>query len=209
MQRVLKVLVPLVVVAAVAAVAVFSAEESASQMTLGQVAGPVEVSGAPLPPLVGSSSSEPFAAPSLRMRSPDGDLVMVGSGSGAVQVIVFLAHWCPACQAEVPHLVEVLDEDGVPDGVEVVAVLTGLDPSRPNWPPYAWFDREGLQEGPYGAGVVRVVRDDAEGTAQRAFGLSAYPGWALVDVSGQVLSRFSGALDVDGIRSVLEAFQQG
>ena len=39
---------------------------------------------------------------------------------------MFLAHWCPHCQAEVPRLVE-LAEQGAFDGVDVTAVATGTN----------------------------------------------------------------------------------
>lgn len=209
MRRVLLVLVPLAVVGAVFAVAFMSAGElSAPRDVLETVVGEVVVSGDPLPAagadappgaLVGSG----VVAPSLVMSDRGGAEFVVGSGSGSAQVILFLAHWCPACQAEVPSLVRVLGDVGVPAGVEVVAVLTGFDASRPNWPPFEWLDREGLTAGTYGSGVVRVVRDDAQGTAMETFGISSYPGWAVVSPSGEVAARFSGVIDREGIVAIL------
>lgn len=209
MRRLVTFLVPFLVVAAVVVVSVMSASElSAPRDTLEEVAGPVTVSGAPLPPL--PSETRPgliigadLPSPSVTVLDQDGAEVVLGAGAGVTQVLVFLAHWCPACQAELPSLAAVTGGAGVPEGVELVAVLTGFDPSRPNWPPYAWLDREGLRQGASGQGLVRVVRDDTEGSAMSAFGLSSYPGWAVVSRTGEVVSRFSGVVDRDGIVAVL------
>ena len=48
-------------------------------------------------------------------------------------MVVFLAHWCPHCQAEVPELVE-LAKEGVFDGVDVTAVATGTPTRTPQLP---------------------------------------------------------------------------
>ena len=37
---------------------------------------------------------------------------------GRPKIVVFLAHWCPHCQAEVPRLVDWFGENGVPDDVD-------------------------------------------------------------------------------------------
>lgn len=175
-------------------------------------AAPVLVEGDPLPPVPQGQQPEVDApqlrltAPALTMSTPDGGLVAVGSGAGRPQVLVFLAHWCPSCQREVPSLVEALSSGLLPPDVELVAVLTAFDPSRPNWPPLEWLQREGLvpSAGSEVSGSVTVVVDDADMTAMRSFGLSAFPGWALTTSEGRVLSRFSGLLSGDSLATVLQ-----
>jgi cytochrome c biogenesis protein CcmG, thiol:disulfide interchange protein DsbE len=97
---------------------------------------------------------------------------------GQAQVLVFLAHWCPVCEQELPTLRNVISAGGVPDDVEMVLVTTGLDPGRPNWPPRTWLRDAGL-------GDVLTVRDDVGDPMMRAFGLRAYPAWAVIDAEGR------------------------
>ena len=53
---------------------------------------------------------------------------------------MFLAHWCPHCQAEMPRLVA-LAKAGKLDGVDVTGVATGTNPGYPNYPPSAWLKK--------------------------------------------------------------------
>ena len=50
--------------------------------------------------------------------------------TGKPQAIVFLAHWCPHCQAEVPRIVA-LAKAGKLDGIDVVGVATGRRTDSP------------------------------------------------------------------------------
>jgi thiol-disulfide isomerase/thioredoxin len=201
-RTVILAVVGLAVVAAVAAVAVLSVEEQASVKRLEDIAGPVRLTGDPLPPLGSGDGPDPLdgpgvAAPTATALTMDGTEVTLGAGAGRGQVLVFLAHWCPVCQQEVPTLAEVVRTIGVPDGVELVAVMTGLDPGRPNWPPDAWLEREGL--------AATIVRDDATGTLMRAYGLNSYPAWAVIAPDGTLVGRRSGLLDATGIVTLLAA----
>jgi len=105
---------------------------------------------------------------------------------GKAQMIVFLAHWCPHCNAEAPRLADFLTQNGgVPDGTDLVIVPTGSNADSPNWPPSAWVKTMGL-------GSVTTLVDDKDGTAARAFGLSSYPFIVLVGADGTVIERRAG-----------------
>ena len=54
---------------------------------------------------------------------------------GKPKVILFLAHWCGHCQAEVPVVQDWIEAGGAPDDVEIISVAAGIDPSLPNYPP--------------------------------------------------------------------------
>jgi len=201
-RTVILAVVALAVVAAVGAIAFLSVEEQASVKRLEDIAGPVVLTGDPLPPFAGGDAADPLEgqgvpAPSATALTMAGEEVVIGPGAGRGQVLVFLAHWCPVCQQEVPTLAEVVRSIGVPDGVELVAIMTGLDPGRPNWPPDSWLEREGL--------VATVVRDDAQGSLLRAYGLNAYPAWAVLGPDGTVLGRRTGLLDAGSIVSLMAA----
>ena len=97
---------------------------------------------------------------------------------GEATMIVFLAHWCPACNAEVPVINSWLAEDGLPEGVELRTVATGIDPTRPNFPPDQWLRERSWT-------VPTIV--DPDGSIAAAYGLEAYPYWVFVDRDGTVV----------------------
>lgn len=113
--------------------------------------------------------------------------------AGAPTLLVFLAHWCPHCQYEVPLLVQ-WERDGlVPAGVDVIAVATSTDPAAPNYPPSEWLARE---EWPP---LWPVMTDSGEKTAATAFGLTSFPFFVLVDASGKVAMRVSGRIEMPAL----------
>jgi thiol-disulfide isomerase/thioredoxin len=148
--------------------------------------GPVTVTGDPLPtyqsggrdPAVGDTiptvAGEDFSGAPVTIQ-PD----------GKAQMVVFLAHWCPHCNAEAPKLAQYLRDNGGPANVTLTLVATGSQDTAPNWPPSQWLKDLGL-------GDVRVLADDRKGTAALAFGLSAYPFIVAVDSNGKVVDRRSG-----------------
>ena len=104
--------------------------------------GPVVVEGTPLPTLGdGTDLAIGTTAPTAEGLGPDDEPTTIGR-PGEPTLLVFLAHWCPHCQAELPRLVELMGAGSL-DGVRMVAVLTGTDPNAPNFPPVAWLEREG------------------------------------------------------------------
>lgn len=148
--------------------------------------GPVTLEGSPLP-LFESTSADPAAgqpAPRLTGRSPNGTEVTLGEPDQPT-LVVFLAHWCPHCQREVPVLVDLMAE-GQLDGTRVVAVLTGTSPDRPNFPPVAWLERESW--------TGEVLLDDDMSAGAQGFGLSSYPFLVFLDADGKVVARASGEL---------------
>lgn len=106
---------------------------------------------------------------------------------GTPKMILFLAHWCPHCQREVPVLQNWINQNGVPEGVEFLSVVTSIDRARPNYPPDEWLQREGW--------TPRVVLDDTRSSISEAYGLSAFPYYVMIDGAGTVLQRFGGEQD--------------
>ena len=105
--------------------------------------GPVEVIGAPLPGLARAEVADDpalgMAAPVLVGQNFDGETVRVDAATNGPTMVVFLAHWCPHCNAEVPRLNELRDQGAFPEDLNIVAVSTALDPSQPNFPPSEWM----------------------------------------------------------------------
>ena len=115
---------------------------------------------------------------------------------GEPTVVVFLAHWCPHCQAEVPRLAEWLEQNGQPEGVRVVGVSTAFDKTRGNWPPGAWLDDEGW---------TQDTMVDPSGSAGETWGLASFPYFVVVGADGTVVKRASGELSTEEFAALVEA----
>lgn len=122
-------------------------------------------------------------APRLFGEAPDGTAVSFEADEPTL--LVFLAHWCPHCQAEVPRLVD-LAAAGELDGVRLLAVLTGTNADAPNYPPAAWLEREGWP--------ADVLLDNDTFSAGAAYGLTTYPYMVAVAADGTVVGRASGEM---------------
>ncbi len=149
--------------------------------------GPITITGNPLPGFEGDTATDAGAgltAPVLEGQAFDGSPIVVEPGSPTL--VVFLAHWCPHCQAEVPDLVEWAESLAVPQGLNVVGVATATSPDRPNYPPSEWLLRE---RWPF-----LVMADDEAATAAQAFGTTGYPYLVMLDENGVVQWRHSGQL---------------
>jgi len=198
-NRLVLVLVGVAIVAFVGVVAVLSANEVSDIPSVEDVAGPVAVEGAPIAVAYPDDGPDPavgLPSPVITALDYDDQEVVIGA-PGRAQVLVFLAHWCPVCDQELPTLRSIVSADGVPDGVDLVLVTTGLDPGRPNWPPTRWLADAGLAD-------VTTVRDDIGDPMMRAFGLRAYPAWAVIDADGTVAARRQGLLPAVGVAQLLE-----
>jgi thiol-disulfide isomerase/thioredoxin len=160
---------------------------------------PVSVTETALPPLP-SSGADPaigMAAPTLAGRSFDGEPILIDPGStGGPTAIWFVAHWCPHCQAEVPRIVSLAQAGGVPEGIDVYAVSTSVDPAAPNYPPSAWLESVGW---PFPS-----MADDRRDTAGHAYGLSSFPFLVMTDANGTVVGRNAGELGDDGLAQALQ-----
>jgi len=168
-----------------------------------QAYGPVEVEGDDLPPWPDSGAPHiGMAAPTLVGETPSGEEITIAPGEDGPMVVVFLAHWCPHCQAEVPRIVEETDADGRIDGVQVVAVLTSSTAERENFPPGEWLAREGWK------GPVMVDTDPFDETlpsqpvAATAYGMGSFPYMVAIDADGVVTARVQGEQGTDGIRAL-------
>ena len=195
-----------VVIAIVVAVVASGSSDDSASATKWETA-PVKVTGTPLPEFDKEASSDPAigdTVPTLEGKSIyDGTPVTIGpdSGDGEPQMIVFVAHWCPHCQAEVPRLVDLAD-DGVFDGVKVSAVATGTTEEADNYPPSHWLKDETKWPFP-------VLADSPNGTAAQAYGLTGYPYFVMVNADGTVAGRGSGELPEDQLQANIKALKAG
>ena len=104
-------------------------------------------------------------------------------------VVIFVAHWCPHCQEEIPLIQEWIDSGELPEDVEVYLVCTGVKADQNNYPPSEWLAEEGWSE--------QVLLDNPDQAAGNAWGLTGYPYIVFVDADGKVVQRASGELPID------------
>jgi thiol-disulfide isomerase/thioredoxin len=186
-------LVAAVVVVALA-VALIAGGRDDGDTTAGDGAGtsavpndtPATVTGTALPPLpeTGADPAAGAAMPTLSGTALDGTALTIPA-AGRPTMIMFVAHWCPHCQAEVPVVQEWVDGGGLPEGVDLATVSTAADERRPNYPPAEWLDAEGW---------TAPVLVDGDNTAADAAGLTAFPFFVAVDGDGTVVERAAGEL---------------
>jgi len=156
--------------------------------------GTVAVTGTPLPELTdpNDDAAVGMTFPTLTGVDQSGEPMTISAGDGPMMVL-FVAHWCPHCQREVPVVQQWVDDGGLPSGVKLLTVSTAIDPQRPNYPPDAWLEREGW---------TSPVLVDADNTAATATGLPAYPYFIAVGADGTVAQRASGELTTDQLDAI-------
>lgn len=164
---------------------------------------PVTIEGQILDPLGDPSADSAIGAPAplLRGFSFDGRPVTIEPGDGRSYMVVFLAHWCPHCNAEVPRLIEWKNMGMVPDGLEVVGVSTGVAADRPNYPPSEWIVEK---KWPWS-----VLADSVTQDAAMAYGVSGYPFFTIIGADGTVKMRASGEKSIEEIDALVDAALAG
>lgn len=159
---------------------------------------PVTVTGEALPAL-GDAMTDPALgakAPALSGARFNGSEVTITPGAtGKPTMLVFLAHWCPHCNREVPRLVEWNDKGLVPDGMRVVGITTGSRDDQANWPPSEWIQS---MNWPFD-----VMADSENADAARAYGVDGYPFMVILDSQGNVVKRTSGEHDLNEITEIV------
>ena len=141
-----------------------------------------------------------MTAPTIDSVDFAGKPAQAGGATGSPYALVFLAHWCPHCQAEVPRLVD-LAQGGKIEGVDVIGIPTGTTDEAPNYPPSEWLARE---DWPF-----PVVLDTANRKAAAAYGLTGYPYFVFVDAQGKVVGRTSGEVAPEDLEAIFSALAKG
>lgn len=185
-----------------AAIVAISSSSSKSDTATGAVSefSDITVTGDALPAFDSMSTAVDTAigmpAPVISGKGFTGTSITT-EGTGTPMLVLFLAHWCPHCQREVPLLVQWEKDGKTPTGIDVIAVATGTDPANPNYPPSEWLAREQFPA------LWPVIADSKDKAAANAFGLSGYPYFVLVDAQGNVFKRASGEVSMDDLTTMI------
>jgi cytochrome c biogenesis protein CcmG/thiol:disulfide interchange protein DsbE len=159
---------------------------------------PVTVTGTPLEEFPRDAADPAIGktAPGLSGYTFDGSAVTVDPSKGPV-MLVFLAHWCPHCNREIPELLAWKASGAVPADLQVIGVTTAVDPNKPNYPPSSWIVNMKWD--------WPVLADSENQDAAVAMGLSSYPFVVILDTDGTVLTRWAGEKGADGIQQAVDA----
>lgn len=165
----------------------------------------VTVTGNPLPQypadagLVADAKTDPATGktpPTLKGQTFDAKPITIAPG-GKAKVVLFVAHWCPHCQRELPIIQKWVKDGNLPSDVEMYAVATATTESRPNFPPSAWIAGENF--------IPQVLLDDEQGTAASAYGLTGFPYIVMVDKDGKVAHRASGEVPIGDFGALVQS----
>jgi len=160
----------------------------------------VVVTGDPLPGLDAVVDVDPAigtAMPVVEGAGFDGRPITIGGPTDGPTMYVFLAHWCPHCNDEIPELIELENRDGIPEGVGIVAISTAVDETAPNYPPSDWLvNKNWPSQWP-------VLADSVESTGFVVNGGGGFPYLLIADADGNVLDRASGAKSAEELATWL------
>lgn len=185
-----------IVVVAVVAV-VMSQMSSRSAVVVPSSVPAVEptITGDPLPAYKDTvgDTAKGLVAPVVQGQDYQGHPVGIAP-NGKPTMVVFAAHWCVHCQREVPLIQAWINAGRAPADVNLVSVSTAIDPTAPNYPPEAWFAREGW--------TVPIIVDPTS-TVGKAYGLGSYPFFVILDGSGKVFTRLAGEVAMSDLEKIL------
>ena len=169
---------------------------SSEPVAAGLPEGEINVVGDSLPEYAGENDDNValgLAAPTFSAPDQNSEIFNLEK-NGNSKALLFLAHWCPHCQREVPVVQSFIDSNGVPPGIDVIAVATSIDRGRDNYPPQEWLEREGWSE----TQIYDLDREIGE-----AYGLNAFPYWVFLDKDLNVIARRTGNLPEDMVGALL------
>jgi cytochrome c biogenesis protein CcmG, thiol:disulfide interchange protein DsbE len=178
--------------AAAGATSVASAGPVASEVQ------PVTVDGTAMSPMPDSPADDTDIGqpvPALSGAGFDGKPVAITPGADGKMMVVFLAHWCPHCQREVPRLVQWIADGKSPSDVRIVAIATQTSKDSPNYPPSKWLAKEQWP--------ADVMADSTTFDAAAAYGAPGWPYIVLINADGTLAARTSGEISMDDLSKLI------
>ena len=165
---------------------------------------PATITGESLPEYDREADPDPAVgtpAPAVEGFNFQGDAVTIDGATDGPTMVVFLAHWCPHCNAEIPVLLDWKASGDFPEGLQVVGVATAVSPTSVNYPPAQWFEDKGWS---WPVIVDESQGDGYAGTVATAFGASGWPFIVFIDGDGNVTARAAGETSVEDLQAMAE-----
>ena len=168
------------------------------------VSQPVTITGEPLVQFNSDTADLAVGLPApvlsgLNFRGEEIDITPAEDGP---YMLVFLAHWCAFCNAEVPKLIDWRNSGAVPTELNVVGVATAVAQDGENFPPASWFSNKGW---PWPVLVDEATDEGVAGKAAQAFGASGWPYFVIIGEDGLVKARVSGAIEASELQVIVDA----
>ncbi|NLA35023.1 MAG: TlpA family protein disulfide reductase [Actinobacteria bacterium] len=157
----------------------------------------ITIGGDALPALPEGGVDEAIGKTIPTIAGKDFDLKDVELTTGEPTFIVVMAHWCSHCQAEIPKIVDGVNNGDLSKDVKIFGVSTHVDEARGNFPPASWLDKENW--------TFPVLLDNRTRDAAAALGISGYPGLIAVNADGVVVDRASGEQTLEKLQSMFAA----
>lgn len=158
--------------------------------------GDVTIDGDPLPQLQDETADPAIGTVAANVTGSDwnGNSYTIGA-DGRPKLIVFLAHWCSHCQAEVPRIVSWAEAGLAPTDVDIYSVTTLTNPTRGEWPPQQWLEDERWD--------FPVIMDDANSTVASYYGLFGTPLYVVLDGDNNVVFRIDGEIGIAAFEELI------
>ena len=165
---------------------------------------PVTFTGTALPSFDAAINPDPaigMDAPVLSGLNFSSSPIVMDPATKGPYMVVFLAHWCVHCNAEVPKLISWKNSGAVPAGLNVIGVATAVSETAPNYPPAVWFSEKGW---PWPVMADEAQGDGAAGKAATAYGASGWPYFVIVGADGKVKARVSGEVEISELQTIVD-----
>ncbi len=136
-------------------------------------------------------------APVITGQSFDGTDVTIGGETDGPTMLVFLAHWCPHCNDEIPELVKLREAGTLPENLNIIGISTAVADDRENYPPSEWIvDKDWTWP---------VLADTEAADAFLAYGGTGFPYTVMLFPDGSVTARKSGNESAERILEWIES----
>jgi cytochrome c biogenesis protein CcmG/thiol:disulfide interchange protein DsbE len=175
-----------------------AADEGTTEPVVGAAAilensASLTVTGDALPPFedTPNDAAVGMASPVVTGATFDGTEVSIGGPTDGPTMLVFLAHWCPHCNDEIPEIVTLRDSGDLPENLNIIGISTAVQDDRDNFPPSSWIVEKDW--------TWPVLADTADSEAIQLYGGTGFPFTVMLNADGTVNARKSGSQPADQI----------
>jgi|TARA_B110000263_G_scaffold15848_1_gene12831 cytochrome c biogenesis protein CcmG/thiol:disulfide interchange protein DsbE len=140
-------------------------------------------------------NSRGMNSPVVEFKIPEED-IYVTYPENTPTIFLFVAHWCPYCQEEIPEVINwIEDNDILNKGVNVVLIVTSTDSNKNNYPPDSWLYNVSWK--------YPVIYDDERNSLAGHFGVSYFPSWVFTESDGKIAFTHAGKIGLEELTQLI------